>query len=123
MKKLSLLIILLGLSLFANAIDQSLGSACLEMKKVARIAMSARQSGKEFNEILPDTLEALKKQSDGDLNKYERAAKIATNIIERAYKIPLYESEYKKSKAITQFGNEIKDLCSAEPESIYLKKQ
>lgn len=121
MKKLSLLITLLGLSLFANAKDQSLSSVCLEMKKVGRMAMSARQSGMEFNEILLTTLEALKKQTDGDIDKYERAAKLSTNIIERAYNTPFYESELKKTKAITRFGNEIKDLCNAEPESIYLK--
>lgn len=122
MKKLSFLIILLGLSVFANARDQSLGSACLEMKSVARIVMSARQSGMEPDVLLSTTLEALRRQTNGESDKYEQAVKLTTNMVERAYNTPIYDSEHKKSKAITQFGNEIENLCNIKPESLYLKK-
>lgn len=40
------------------------------------------------------------------MEKYERATKRITNIINRAYESSIYDSDSKKSKVVTWFGNQ-----------------
>ena len=110
----------IGFDVNAQEIDYSV--ACAKFNESARLVMTQRRDGLTSLELIIQTFESIEEQYSGNMKLRQRALDGIMNLVERAYEVPVHESENDKLIAIEKFGADVEDLCNKDITKLLIYK-